>query len=192
MTWRRVALYYVLFGVVLLYYWGSQPEVKGPPTEAEDRVRLVDVRLERIVEVQFVRADARVRCRQERGRWRVVEPRGARVPADLISSFVMTLVEMRAAEVVAEREGGRGRFGLGPEALRIELYQRGHQVPVVVRLGHRNPTETAVYARVEGAPRVLLVGRVLEYYATRVFEEARQTADSNTPAVDAERADRTG
>ena len=193
MKWRRVVLYYALFAVALVYYWGSEG-TKGPqPEPSSNEPPLVDIPPDRLVEVHFVREGKRVRCAQEDGRWRVVDPGGQRVPADLISSFVMALLETRAAEVIATEATEGGEFGLGTDALQVELYQRGRDAPVTVILGNRNPTETALYARVEGSPRVLLVGRILEYYVDRVFEEVgRRLQSGANREVDIDRIDRTG
>jgi len=194
MTWRRVALYYALLAAALLHHWGFERGVVPRPETSSLGVPLVDVPPNRVGEVHLIRAGERVRCREDGGRWSVIEPEGALVPADLISTFVTTLVETRAAELIANNaaEGG-GQFGLGPEAVRVELYQRGNDVPVAVVLGGRNPTDTAIYARVEGSPRVLLVGRLLEYYVDRVFEEVKHRSRSGkSRGVDTERLDHTG
>jgi hypothetical protein len=192
-SWQRVVLYYALFGVALLYYLSSEPS-KAPRSEASpNELTLVDIPLDRVTEVHLIRDGKQVRCAEQDGRWRVVDPPGRRVPADLISSLVMTLVETRAAEVIAREGADYGPFGLGADALRVELYQRGHDAPVTVILGNRNPADTALYARVEGSPRVLLVGRILEYYIDRIFEEVEQRFQSSAiPAVDINQSDRTG
>jgi Domain of unknown function (DUF4340) len=193
MTWRRVILYGALFGVALLYYWGSEPSKAPRPETSPNELTLVDMPLDRVTEVHLIRGGKRVRCGPEGGTWRVVDPPGRRVPVDLISTLVMTLVETRAAEVIAREATEYGPFGLGTDALRVELYQRGHDAPVTVILGNRNPTDTALYARVEGSPRVLLVGRILEYYIDRVFEEVEQHFERDAiPAVDIDQSDRRG
>ncbi len=192
MTWRRVALYYVLFaGAALWYYRGpAGTEIQGTAT-TEHTLALVDLALDRVERVDLMYRGQRVRFGVHAGRWQIVEP-AAQAPADLLWSFVATLVEARAAEVIAEGPADESIYGLGPDALRVDLYERGHERPVRVIFGNRNPTETAVYARVEGRPETLLIGRVLQYYAERILEEAaRGEGDPAAPVRDVDQADLT-
>ncbi len=171
MTWGRVAAYWALFGMALGYYLVSAPRERPAGEDAETRIALVSVRLDRVAEVAVERGEMRIRVGQEAGHWRMLAPAGVRVPADLISSFVVTQVEARAIERVGGDAAGPERFGLDPAATRVDLYERGHDTPVSVILGAENPTQTAIYAQVVGMPEVFLVGRVLQYYVDRIFEE---------------------
>ncbi|HYV57490.1 MAG TPA: hypothetical protein VE911_08095, partial [Candidatus Nitrosopolaris sp.] len=51
----------------------------------------------------------------------------------------------------------------------------------VVTLGGTNPTGTAVYARLAGAPEVVLIGRDVQYYEELIFQAL---AGTPAPAVD--------
>jgi hypothetical protein len=193
MTWRRIALYYLLLGVALVVYVGTTPPA-SVPEEPAGKVRLIDLRVDELGEVHLMRGNAWVRCVQEAGRWRILEPRGASAPPDLMATFVLTLVETMAAEVVEGNTGSGVEFGMtGERATRIALYRLGHEDPVTILLGARNPTETAVYATVEGRSEVFLVGRVLQYYADGILDAAQRNAapapsEKSGPAVDVDRS----
>ena len=176
MTWRRVALYYLLFAVAVGVYVTTAP-VERVAEDTAERVRLLDLRVDQVGEVQLVRGNAWVRCGQEAGRWRVLEPPGASAPPDLVATFVLSLVETIATEIGSGEKVAAAQFGLtGEGATRIQLYEVGHEDAVTIVLGARNPTETAVYAQVEGRPGVFLVGRVLQYYADGILEAAQRCA----------------
>jgi hypothetical protein len=192
-TWRRIALYYLLLGVALVVYVGTSPPATVPE-EPAGKVRLLDLRVDELGEVHLTRGNAWVRCVQEAGRWRVLEPHGAAAPPDLMATFVLTLVETMAAEVVEGDTGNGTQFGMtGERATRIALYRLGHEDPVVILLGARNPTETAVYATVAGRPEVFLVGRVLQYYADGILDAVQRgrapvPSEEPAPAIDDDRA----
>lgn len=163
-------MYYVLFGVALLFYWGSAPQGERLGDEEGGGLGLVNVSVDRLADLHIARDGEWVRCRQERGRWRVMEPAGAWLPADLVSSFVITLVETKAVEVIETQGEVTRTFGF-ERGTRVQLYERGHDVPVTVVLGGRTPTQTAMYARADDTSRVLVVGRVLQDYVDRMFDE---------------------
>ena len=62
-------------------------------------------------------------------------------------------------------------FGLDDGAMpaRIELL-RGDGASIVVTIGGTNPTGTAVYARRDNAPEVILIGRNVRYYEDLIFQ----------------------
>jgi hypothetical protein len=111
-----------------------------------------------------------------------------------MATFVLTLVETMAAEVVEGDAGNGTQFGMtGERATRIALYRVGHEDPVVILLGARNPTETAVYATVAGRPEVFLVGRVLQYYADGILDAVQGStvpipSEKSGPAIDPDRS----
>jgi hypothetical protein len=189
MTWRRVVSYWLLFGGTLGYYvFTSTPrDASEAPRVATAQGRLLSARLDRIAEVEISRGPERVRCAEESGHWRVVSPPEVRVPADLIASFVVTLVEARVIERIAAGPESSAAFGFDDGATRVALYQRGHAVPLVIQLGAESPTRTAIYAHVEGAAEVAVVGRVLQYYVGRLFEEVRArraSIEGPAPGID--------
>ncbi len=191
MTWRRVALYYLLLGVALAVYVGTIPPDRAPE-EPGGKVRLLDLRVDELGEVHVIRGNTWVKCAQEAGRWRVIEPSGASAPPDLVATFVLTLVETMAAEVVNEERSDGKEFGVtGDSATRIDLYRLGHDDPVTMMLGARNPTETAVYAAVAGRSGVFLVGRVLQYYADGILDAVQRHGSplpsESGPTIDGDR-----
>ena len=107
MTWRRVALYYALLAVALVYYWSSDPGRNPVMPSSENEIPLVDVALDRLTEVRVFANGEHVLLHQEGGRWQVVEPSDVQVPADLIGSFILTLVEARVREVIASSGSDR-------------------------------------------------------------------------------------
>jgi hypothetical protein len=194
MTWRRIAFYYLLLAAAVAAYLGTAPTGSVPEADG-GKVPLLELRADQVVELQLVRGNAWVRCGQEAGRWRVLEPPGASAPPDLVATFAVTLVEMTATEVVTGETEGQAQFGLeGEGATRVDLYRVGHEEPLTVILGARNPPETAVYAKVEGRPGVFLVGRVLQYYADGILEAAmpRPSPGPSASAPAAERATAVG
>jgi hypothetical protein len=180
MTWRRIGFYYLTFGLLAAYYLGVERQAPAPAPEAP-RTQLIDLTLDRIGEMRLMRGPERVVCRHEGARWRVEEPAGARVPADLIGLLVANLVESQAVEVVAEAGGPQEDFGFGEAGDRIELYPRGQHTPITVFLGARNPAGTALYVRLGDSPAVLLVGGIIHYYTERILEEVRASRGTGRP-----------
>ncbi len=173
MTWRRVGVIYlvllVLAGVVAYDLRPRQVERTDDPAAPERSLLGVDA--DAAVRMTFRRDDATVVAERDGERWRVVEPEGAAVGADLIAAAVATLTAGQASEVMSAGDGGNvAGFGLADPSGEVEVELRDSKTPIRVLLGATNPTRTALYAQRAGEPAVYLVGLNVRYYLDLIFE----------------------
>ncbi|MGO9452330.1 MAG: DUF4340 domain-containing protein [Candidatus Binataceae bacterium] len=103
--------------------------------------------------------------------FQLVQPQGAFVPQDLMQALASLLVSAKEVEVVSEDINDLAQFGLDiPRSEMTIVPTGGTGQPVHLYFGAENPTHTAIYARIEGIPKVFLLGRNLEYYESVMFE----------------------
>jgi hypothetical protein len=102
----------------------------------------------------------------------VLEPQGANVTSDLISSLIENLTLERETSTVNENATDLALYGLEPPHAIIILTGENDQELVKISIGGRNPTSTAVYVKKEGSPQVVLLGYNARYYEELLFEAA--------------------
>ncbi len=163
MTRKRAAGYVAVWLLLTTYYvlFERQPG-PGAPEVAPRRGALVDFDGNEVIAVDVESGSRRVRALGAGDRWQVVEPSGAAPPADLIAAFVAALT---AADVeIVDADGAKAQeFGLDGPGRRVTLRRRDGSSTTIV-LGARNPSQTAIYARREGAPEIVLLGLNVQYY----------------------------
>ncbi len=169
MTWRRALLYWGCFVALGAYYAAVLYQPAPPPAAHLTRMPFINVPEERIEGLELRRGDALVRCRRVDGRWQVVEPPGSTVPSDLVTALVASVTQVPDVEVVEEAAADLPQFGLDPPMSQLTLSSSG-AAPIVVRIGNRNPSSTAVYAQRDDSRQVLLIGLNVRYYEDLVFE----------------------
>jgi Domain of unknown function (DUF4340) len=169
MRWRQVIVLYAVAAGLGVDYWLVERGRQAPVATRPVRQRFLAVARDDVHEVRLVRGGRAIVSRRVDGRWTVVEPADAPIPADL----------------VPEASGDPAAYGLDATAARVELVvERGS--PVVVAIGAPNATGTAVYARRGDAPAVVLIGRNVRYYEDLLFEAlppAHIPADAHTAPV---------
>ena len=168
MRWRQVIALWVVAAVLGGWYWlvelrRVEPvlSVEKPPFIVIDPAGLREVRVRRQGHAMVSRWDGAA--------WVVVEPKGGTVPSDLIAAFANALVSSQEIARIADRADDAAQYGLDERASRIEVVPANGDAVVVV-LGGTNPTGTAVYARRDAAPEVVLVGRNIRYYEDLIFQ----------------------
>jgi hypothetical protein len=94
---------------------------------------------------------------------------------DLITAIVSSLTDTPPVELVDATGASMDDFGLSRPTVRITL-GRTNQEEVVIELGARNPAQTAVYARRDGSPSIVLLGLNVQYYVDLVLEALPSSA----------------
>jgi len=177
MTWRRIALYYafcvVLGGYFFLFEWRPGGEKPLPGRRAIQQSHFLSIPQETIQEVRLHRGeDGAVTFRRDGQGWKVIEPPGAQVTAALVTSFVENLTMEKEVQVIDEAAGNLSPYGLDRPHATVVIKGQGGNVVATVFIGDHNPTSTAVYARKESSPQVVLLGYSVRYYEELIFEAA--------------------
>jgi len=163
MTPRKAFAYVALWAILTAYFVAFERHSTSSDMTPPERPRLLDFAAADVAAVEL-RADGRhLRCERDGNGWRVTTPAGAELPADLIKTLVNALTEEEAVEVVSHDPAQAAEFGLVQPTSQVSVTTREGSRATVF-LGARNPAQTAVYARRDGASDILLVGLNLEYY----------------------------
>lgn len=160
MSWRHALAYVALAAVFGAALWAT---TAVPPLPGAVAPAALPPELD--VEMVTIEVGAqRVRVARHGAEWQVLEPPGHAISAGLVERLLDAVLHSRIETVSARDENG-GAFGLDQPRGRVTL-QRREGPPVVLHLGSENPTATAVYGRLEGDPRVLLVGLDVWHYVS--------------------------
>jgi hypothetical protein len=76
----------------------------------------------------------------------------------------------KTVEIVSTDPKDLAEFGLDQPKGEVILAAASKKEPIDIVFGNENPTHTAVYARIQGSPKIFLLGANLEYYQTLMFQ----------------------
>jgi hypothetical protein len=168
---RPAILYTVVFAILLPVYFWIQPTIKPASALQEQQESLLKLN-DGIDAITIVSGPESLKFQKASdGKfYEVVEPQGKFIPRDLMDALVSLLVGAKSVEVVADNTKDLAQFGLDHPRSVVTIDAPGHPQPVTVAFGNENPTHTAVYAQVEGIPKVFLMGENIEYYQSLMFQ----------------------
>ena len=166
----KAIVFTVLIAILLPYYYFiDRPELRLKQVAAAEE-SLLDLP-GGIDAITVTRADEKVRyTRRSDGQYKVVEPDGKFVPQDLMKALADLLEGAKTVEVVSTNPNDLAEFGLDKPKGELILEATSKKQPISIFFGNENPTHTAVYARIEGIPKVFLLGANLEYYQNLMFQ----------------------
>jgi hypothetical protein len=171
LTVRRTVTYWALFAVLAAYYWSVEHKPLPPSEIRLAREKVLDVFSDDVTALTLRRDGSEIRCERKDKRWQIVKPAGAKAPADLMSALIENLTDKQEAEEIAKdpKPEDLRAFGLDESSPELEVEVSGGK-KMKIKLGGRNPPQTAVYAQTSVAPRVLLIGVNVQYYADLLYE----------------------
>jgi hypothetical protein len=176
MTWRRIAVYYalcvVLGGYFFLFEYRPNSEKPIFQERPVQQSRFLPIAREQIQALTLRRGEGVITVERNEKGWHVIEPHGAQVTSALIASFVESLTVDKEVQIVDTAPGDLTPYGLAPPYSTVTIKGTQDNVVTTVLIGDRNPTATAVYARKENSPEVVLLGFSVKYYEDLIFEAA--------------------
>ncbi|HLX04048.1 MAG TPA: DUF4340 domain-containing protein [Candidatus Binatus sp.] len=170
MSVRPAIFYTIAFFILLPIYFWIQPSIK--PTSALQQKQESLLKLNGIDAITVVSGAESLRFQKDKdGKfYNLVEPAGKFVPHDLMDALVSLLTSAKSVEVVADNTSDLAQFGLDHPKSVLTIESSGQPQPIKIAFGNENPTHTAIYAQIEGLPKVFLLGQNIEYYQSLMFQ----------------------
>ncbi len=168
---RPAIFYTIVFFILLPIYFWIQPSTK-PTTALEEKEESL-LKLGGGIDAITVSSGSeslRFQKTKDGKLYELVAPPGKFVPHDLMDAMVSLLMNAKSVEVVAEDSSDLAQFGLDHPKSVITVEAPGQPQPIKLAFGNENPTHTAIYAQVEGIPKVFLLGENIEYYQSLMFQ----------------------
>ena len=171
MSARPAILYTIVFFILLPIYFWIQPSVK-PASALEEKQESLLKLGGGIDAITVSSGSESLRFQKDKdGKfYNLVAPPGKFVPHDLMDAMVSLLTSAKSVEVVANDSTNLAQFGLDHPKSVITVEAPGQPQPIKIAFGNENPTHTAIYAQIEGIPKVFLLGQNLEYYQSLMFQ----------------------
>ena len=171
MSARPAIFYTIVFFILLPIYFWIQPSVK-PASALEEKQESLLKLGGGIDAITVSSGSESLRFQKDKdGKfYNLVAPPGKFVPHDLMDAMVSLLTSAKSVEVVANDSSDLAQFGLDQPKSVITVEAPGQPQPIKIAFGNENPTHTAIYAQIEGIPKVFLLGENLEYYQSLMFQ----------------------
>ncbi|MBT9332092.1 DUF4340 domain-containing protein [Paracidobacterium acidisoli] len=116
------------------------------------------------------------------GSWQITAPKQMRADQTNVSGILNTVSSLDSERVVENKAGDLSSFGLSQPSLEIDIGEKNHTTQKLL-LGDDTPTGSAVYAMVEGDPRVFTTYSYYKNSLDKGLDDLRDkrllTADSD-------------
>jgi hypothetical protein len=167
---RPAILYTVILFILLPLYFWTLPAIKQASSLEQKEESLLKLSGIDAISITNGTETLSFKKTSDGKLYQLVEPSGKFIPQDLMNALVQLLLGQKSVEVISENSQDVAQFGLDHPRSEMTIEAPGKPQPVKIAFGSENPTHTAVYAQIEGMPKVFLLGRNLEYYQQLMFQ----------------------
>jgi Domain of unknown function (DUF4340) len=120
------------------------------------------------------------------GNWQITSPKPLRVDQSAMSSILSTLSSLSSDRLLEEKASDLKQFGLDQPTLQVQITQKDNNTRKLL-IGDDTPTGNAVYAKLEGDPRVFTVP---SYSKTSIDKGANDLRDKRLLPIEANKISR--
>jgi Domain of unknown function (DUF4340) len=167
---RPAIFYTIVFFILLPIYFWIQPSIKAASALEEQQESLLKLGGIDALTLSNGTESLRFQKAKDGTFYELTSPPGKFIPRDLMAALVSLLTSAKSVEVVADNSSDLAQFGLDHPKTVMTIEAPGKPQPIKVAFGNENPTHTAVYAQIEGVPKVFLLGENIEYYQSLMFQ----------------------
>ena len=150
---------FVLAGLTGALYWSDRHPKSAETAEASVPAspKILSLKDDEISKIELKKTGApAIVLAKTNGNWRISEPQALGADQSTVSSMLTSLASLNSERLVEDKASDWKQYGLGEgayEALVTEKDNKTHNL----LLGDATPTGNAVYARLDGDPRVFTV-----------------------------------
>jgi len=138
----------------------------------QEDISKIEIRKKGGEELDLAKGDA--------GKWQITAPKPLSADQDAVSSLLSSVSSLNAGRLVEEKPGDVSQYGLAQPTLELDLTTKDAK-PQKLLLGDDTPAGSAVFAKLDGDPRVFTIA---SYNKTSIDKSANDLRDKRLLTVD--------
>ncbi|MGA7381262.1 MAG: DUF4340 domain-containing protein [Terriglobales bacterium] len=174
----------VLAGLTGALYW-SNKQKPAETASADAPPKILTLKQEDISKIDLKKkgGDELVLAKGGSGKWQITAPKPLGVEQSAVSPMLSTLSSLTAGRLVEEKASDLGQYGLSDPALAAVITEKDNKTHELL-LGDQTPAGSAVYAKLDGDPRVFTLA---SYNKSSIDKSVNDLRDKRLLTVDAEK-----
>jgi hypothetical protein len=174
----------VLAALTGALYWSN----RHPPSEGTAKAsfdtppKILSLKQEDISQIQIKKKGGEELdlAKGDAGKWQITAPKPLGADQEAVSSLLSTVSSLNADRLVEEKAGDLSQYGLAQPALELDVTTKDAK-PQKLLLGDDTPAGSAVFAKLEGDPRIFTVAT---YNKSNIDKTANDLRDKRLLTVD--------
>jgi len=174
----------VLAALTGALYWSNRQK-PAETASADAPPKILTLKQEDISKIDLKKkgADELVLAKDSSGKWQITAPKLLSVEQSTVSPMLSSLSALTSERLVEEKASDLGQYGLSDPALTASITEKNNKTHALL-LGDQTPAGNAVYAKLDGDPRVFIIAN---YNKGNIDKSVNDLRDKRLLTVDADK-----
>jgi hypothetical protein len=174
----------VLAALTGALYW-SNHQKPAETASADAPPKILSLKLDDISKIDLKKkgGDELVLAKDGSGKWQITAPQPLSVEQSTVSPMLSSLSSLTSERLVEEKASDLGQYGLSDPAFAATITEKNNKTQELL-LGDQTPAGNAVYAKLEGDPRVFIIAN---YNKGNIDKSANDLRDKRLLTADADK-----
>ncbi|HXN50801.1 MAG TPA: DUF4340 domain-containing protein [Candidatus Acidoferrum sp.] len=168
-------------------YWSNRHPTSESTAKAslDTPPKILSLKLEDISNIQIKKkgGEELALAKSDTGKWQITAPKPLGADQDAVSSLLSTVSSLNADRLVEDKASDVSQYGLAQPSLELDVTTKDGK-PQKLFLGDDTPAGSAVFAKLEGDPRVFTLAT---YNKTSIDKTANDLRDKRLLTIDFEK-----
>ncbi|HTA24472.1 MAG TPA: DUF4340 domain-containing protein [Terriglobales bacterium] len=176
----------VLAGLTGALYWSNRQKPAGTAEASADAPpKILTLKQEDISKIDLKKkgGDELVLAKDGSGKWQITAPQALGVEQSTVSPLLSSLSTLTSERLVEEKASDLGQYGLSDPALVATITEKNNKTHELL-LGDQTPAGSAVYAKLDGDPRIFIIA---SYNKGNIDKSVNDLRDKRLLTVDADK-----
>jgi len=165
----------VLLVLMAALYWSNRHPKSPETTEAsaEAAPKILSLKQDDITKIDLKKKDAdEIVLAKNNGQWEITAPKTSGADQSTVSSMLSTLSSLNSDRLVEEKASNLSQYGLTDAPFEAVITEKDSKAQKLL-LGDKTPSDNAVYAKLEGDPRVFTIATYEKNNIDKTFNDLR-------------------
>ena len=174
----------VLAGLTGALYWSNRQK-PAETASADAPPKILTLKPDDISKIDLKKkgGDELVLARDSSGKWQITAPQPMGVEQSAVSPMLSSLSGLTSERLVEDKASDLGQYGLSDPVLTATITEKNSKTHGLL-LGDQTPAGSAVYAKLEGDPRVFTIA---SYNKSSIDKNVNDLRDKRLLTVDADK-----
>lgn len=177
MNWGKTALLILLLIILSGYFYlfeirdAAERHLAEAKREQEawQKIQVFPYQPQEFNYIKLLQDGKTIVYEKENGVWWMREPLNIRGGEGATEDIIYSIISVVETDPVADEPSDMEEFGLDHPQIAIGVKLEGREEVKTLLVGNNNPTAITLYARMEGSPRVFLVGSLIKWEVSKEF-----------------------
>jgi len=175
----------ILTGLTGALYWSNRQKPAETAASADAPPKILALKQEDISKIDLKKkgGDELVLAKDSSGKWRITAPAPLAVEQSTVSPMLSSLSALTSERLGEEKASDLGPYGLSDPVLTATIADKNNKTHTLL-LGDQTPAGSAVYAKLEGDPRVFIIA---SYNKSNIDKSVNDLRDKRLLTVDSDK-----